>query len=201
MNSTINHTYINYIYDLYKNQKDSFSNRELSYLELSKIFEYFSCIKLTEKYNTQFYNTEQEQKISLLRSRIQKNYNLIRTFQEQGQTEWFTKKISELGELNEEYQQTIDDIESEPEGDFPQELLDDEVERLVNNAKNNISSFMEDYGLNYEDYVEAAIRSVLQQTHQNFEIVIVDDHSKPTSSASSTPLDKGERKANTAASI
>ena len=99
-------------------------------------------------------SSEQEQKISLLRSRIQKNYNLIRTFQEQGQTEWFTKKISELGELNEEYQQTIDDIESEPEGDFPQELLDDEVERLVNNAKNNISSFMEDYGLNYEDYVD-----------------------------------------------
>ena len=55
MNSTTNHTYINYIYDLYKNHKESFSNRELSYLELSKIFEYFSCIKLTEKYNTQFY--------------------------------------------------------------------------------------------------------------------------------------------------
>ena len=54
MNSTINHTYINYIYDLYKNQKDS-PDKDLSYLELSKIFEYFSCIKLTEKYNTQFY--------------------------------------------------------------------------------------------------------------------------------------------------
>jgi hypothetical protein len=95
----------------------------------------------------------QEQKVSLLQSRIQKNYDLIRTFQEQGQTEWFTKKISELQEVNEEYEQTIEDIESEPEGDFPQELLDNEVERLVNNAKNNILSFMEDYGLNYEDYV------------------------------------------------
>ncbi len=41
---------------------------------------------------------------------------------------------------------------------------------------------------NYEDYVEAAIRSVLQQTHQNFEIVIVDDHSKPTSSAKTAKI-------------
>ena len=54
MNQISNVTYIYNIYDLYKNQKDS-PDKELSYLELSKIFEYFSCIKLTDKYNTQFY--------------------------------------------------------------------------------------------------------------------------------------------------
>jgi hypothetical protein len=55
MNSISNNTYKTYIYELYKNQKLAFPDRELSYKELSKIFEYFSCIKLTEQYKTQFY--------------------------------------------------------------------------------------------------------------------------------------------------
>ena len=36
---------------------------------------------------------------------------------------------------------------------------------------------------NYEAHIEAALRSILAQSHQNFEIVIVDDHSTPASSA------------------
>lgn len=96
----------------------------------------------------------QDQNISRLESRIEKNNELIRTFQEQGKTDWFTKKISELQEVNEEYEQTIEDIKSDPQGDFPEELITDHVQHLVNHAKNNILSFMEDYGLNYEDFVD-----------------------------------------------
>lgn len=96
----------------------------------------------------------QDQNISRLESRIEKNNDLIRTFQEQGKTDWFTKKISELQEVNEEYEQTIEDIKSDPQGDFPEELITQEVQNLVRNAKNNILSFMEDYGLNYEDFVD-----------------------------------------------
>lgn len=36
---------------------------------------------------------------------------------------------------------------------------------------------------NYEMHIEGAIRSVLEQTHQNFELVVVDDHSATASAA------------------
>lgn len=49
----MNNLYNIYIFERYKSLKDS--GKEIDNYALSKIFEYFTCIKLTEEYGRQFY--------------------------------------------------------------------------------------------------------------------------------------------------
>ncbi len=50
----MNYLYNIYIYERYKSLKDS-DKTEYDNNDLWKIFEYFSCIKLTDEYKKQFY--------------------------------------------------------------------------------------------------------------------------------------------------
>lgn len=49
----MNDLYLTHIYERYKSLKES--KKIIDNKDLSKIFEYYTCIKLTEKYNKQFY--------------------------------------------------------------------------------------------------------------------------------------------------
>jgi hypothetical protein len=98
-------------------------------------------------------SSRQQERVDLFRNKIEQNEKLINLFKEKGNTEWFSKKITELEEINEEYLEEIGYIESDPDGDFPEEIINEKIEDNVNWVKQNITGFLDDFGLNYDDFI------------------------------------------------
>jgi len=63
------------------------------------------------------------------------------------------EKIDDLNDNIDELNDEISEIESSPDGDFPDELMEEKVEDLVDDVRNNVAWFMEEFGLNVEDYI------------------------------------------------
>lgn len=99
----------------------------------------------------------QEEKIEILKNKILRTEQLIETLEENKDGEnddEIQDKIDELNENIDEMNDEISDIESSPEGDFPQDLMDEKVQERVDDVRSNISWFMEEFGLNVEDYID-----------------------------------------------
>jgi hypothetical protein len=64
------------------------------------------------------------------------------------------EKIDELNELSEEYIAEIEEIEEDPDGDFPEDLIDDKIKDLVSDVRYDPESFMESFGLSWSEYVD-----------------------------------------------
>ena len=100
---------------------------------------------------------EQEEKIGILKMRISQTQKLISNFEEQydgEDDESIEEKIDELTDLIVEYEDEIDEIENSPEGEFPNDLIDDKVQELVSEVRRDPESFMNDFGLDWEHYID-----------------------------------------------
>jgi hypothetical protein len=63
------------------------------------------------------------------------------------------ERVDELNELIEEMETEIEDINEDPEGDFPEELIEDTINDRVNDVKNDIVGFMDEWGLEKNNYI------------------------------------------------
>jgi hypothetical protein len=63
-------------------------------------------------------------------------------------------KIDELNDMISELQDEIEEIESNPEGEFPQDLIDEKVEDLLSDVRSDPEHFMNEFGLEWEDYID-----------------------------------------------
>jgi hypothetical protein len=100
---------------------------------------------------------KQEEKIEILNKRITYNEETIKQLEEQMDGEnddLIQEKIDELNELSEEYSSEIEDIEDDPDGEFPQDTIDDKVQELVSDVRRDPEEFMETFGLDWADYVD-----------------------------------------------
>ena len=61
--------------------------------------------------------------------------------------------IDELNEKIEEYNERITEIEESPEGDFPEELIDDVVEDRLSDVRRNPEDFIKDWGLDMDNFI------------------------------------------------
>lgn len=98
----------------------------------------------------------QEERIRILEYTIQKVNNTIDQFESMMDGEnddAIQEKIDELQERLEEYTSEIEEIKDDPEGDFPDELIDDKVSDLVSEVKRDPEWFLSEFGLNWDDYV------------------------------------------------
>ena len=64
------------------------------------------------------------------------------------------EKIESIEEMMEELRDEITDIEDDPQGDFPQDVIDEKLQELLSDVRRDPESFMENYGLNAEDYID-----------------------------------------------
>jgi hypothetical protein len=113
---------------------------------------------------------KQEEKIEILKMRISQTQQIISELEDtkdgenEENDEIVDEKIEELEDLIVEYDDEIQEIEDSPEGDFPQDMVDEKVEDLVADVKNDPESFMNEFGLEWEDYIDkdAFIEGVIE---------------------------------------
>ena len=102
-------------------------------------------------------SNEQNEKIDILKMRIEQAENTISSLEEHYGSDDdsdIDEKIDELKERIDEYNDEITEIEDNPEGEFPDALMEKKVDDLVNEVKRNPQYFMDDFGLNWEDYID-----------------------------------------------
>lgn len=75
------------------------------------------------------------------------------------------EKIDELQESIDEMEQEIEEIKEDPEGDFPDELIEEIISDRVQEANNDIEGFMNEWGLEWNEYVDkdAFIKAVIDE--------------------------------------
>jgi hypothetical protein len=100
---------------------------------------------------------EQNEKIEILKSRIEQTNELIERLENEMTGDDDSEIEEQVDELNDritEYEEEIEEIESDPEGEFPDELIDDKVNELVGEVRNDPEYFMEEFGLDWEHYID-----------------------------------------------
>jgi signal peptidase I len=100
---------------------------------------------------------EQDEKIEILKMRIEQAEKTISSLEEHYGSDDdsdIDEKIEELNERIEEYNDEITEIEENPEGEFPDDIMDEKVDELVNEVKRDPQQFMDDFGLEWEDYID-----------------------------------------------
>ena len=100
---------------------------------------------------------EQEEQIRVLKMRIAKAENTISDLEDRmdGENDEFLQsKIDEMNDVISEYESEIVDIESDPEGDYPEDLIEEKVQDLVSDVRRDPEWFMSDFGLDWQNYID-----------------------------------------------
>ena len=98
---------------------------------------------------------EQEEEIKVLNYKISQARATIERLEDLlDEDDSLQDKIDELEELISDYESEIEDIETSPEGDFPEHLIEQKVNELVDDATYDVESFLSEYGLEWENYID-----------------------------------------------
>lgn len=117
--------------------------------------------------NQRMLSHKQIEQVEILQMRKERLENGIQKFENimgGKNNEWMSSKISEFNELIEEYESEIEEIESDPEGDFPDELIDDRISDLLRDVERNPMDFLENYGFDYTNFIDkdSLIKDVIE---------------------------------------
>jgi hypothetical protein len=111
---------------------------------------------------------DQEEQINQLKYKISQAEEMIANFENDMDGEnddELQEGIDELQEKIDEMNDEISDIESSPEGDFPEYLIEKEVERKLDDVKYDIEAFLNNFGLEWKYYMDkdAFIEGVVEE--------------------------------------
>ena len=99
---------------------------------------------------------DQEEKIEQLRIRISQAESMIERFESEMDGENdddLQERIDEMNERIEELNDEITEIEEDPDGDYPEDKIEEAIENRMSDVKYDVMGFMEDFGLDWEDYI------------------------------------------------
>jgi hypothetical protein len=111
---------------------------------------------------------DQEEQINQLKYKISQAEEMIANFENDMDGEnddELQEGIDELQEKIDEMNDEISDIESSPEGDFPEYLIEREVENRLDDVKYDIEAFLDNFGLEWKYYIDkdAFIEGVVEE--------------------------------------
>jgi len=111
---------------------------------------------------------KQEEKIAILNDKIEKYRELITKLEDSmdgEDDEDIEERIDELNEEITDMDTEVEDIKDDPEGDFPDELLEEIIENRVEEVKNDVEGFMNEYGLEMNEYIDkdAFIKGIVEE--------------------------------------
>jgi hypothetical protein len=64
------------------------------------------------------------------------------------------EKINDIDEVINELKDEITEIEENPEGDFPEEIIDKKLQDLLSDVRKDPESYLENYGLTAENFID-----------------------------------------------
>lgn len=95
-----------------------------------------------------------ERKIEQLNHNLEKYNEILDELDDFEQTEKIEARISEIEDEIEKLKDEIEEIKDSPDGDFPDEVIDEKVEELADDAANNAEYFLDEMGLDIEDFID-----------------------------------------------
>ncbi len=99
----------------------------------------------------------QEKEISVLEYRISKAEKEIENLEEiknDDNEEEIDEKISELQDIITEMEDEIESIKDDPQGDFPDDLVKEKIEELVDDARSDPEGFLNEHGFDWSDFID-----------------------------------------------
>ena len=100
---------------------------------------------------------DQEENIEQLRIRISQAESMIERFESEMDGENdddLQERIDEMNERIEELNDEKTEIEEDPDGDYPEDKIEEAIENRMSDVRYDVTGFMEDFGLNWEDYID-----------------------------------------------
>jgi len=104
-------------------------------------------------------------KIEQYKNEIERINEFIDTIENEDEIQEFQEKIEEAESEIEDLNIEIDDITESPEGDFPDDLIEEKLEELLDNVRDSPISYIKDFGMevtefiNRNDFIEGLINS------------------------------------------
>ena len=100
----------------------------------------------------------QENEIVVMRRRIEQLKEQVEYFEnleiENEQEGLFSSKIEEIQVIISDFEYEISEIENDPQGEFPDSVIEEKIDDLVDEVGYDPMNYLEDYGLNYEDFID-----------------------------------------------
>lgn len=157
-----------YIRDMIDSEGVSVFNQDFlkSHLDTKGVMEYAQDFYTDDVYNyaegyfddtDRMLSSKQQEQIEILtnkQKRLENGVKQLQNFMEKGNEDFYSSKISEFEELIDDYTLEILEIRSDPQGEFPDELIDDMIETKLREVKADPWEFIGNLDLDYEQFID-----------------------------------------------
>jgi hypothetical protein len=100
---------------------------------------------------------KQEEDIAIYKMRIEKTKKEIERLEEimdDENEEEIQSKVDELNDLMTEYEDEIESIQDDPDGEFPDDLIEEKVDELADDVRRDPESFLNEHGIDWEQFID-----------------------------------------------
>ena len=166
---------------------DHFKNSDLEdHLDMEGIISYFEDVISDDAWNypesyledsDKMLSSDQKNIIELKELKVQKLKSFIESIEEKNTDKSRIKnKVEELNDIIDDLRLEILSIKEDPQGDYPDHLIEQSIQDRLEDMKSNPLDYVEDWGLNLKDYVDMeSLAEYIVETDGYAELARYDD--------------------------